>query len=284
MSHHLQSRTTHPDMDFDTQYIDEIIRHAGQTILLPAFQQHTYGLMQHKTDGSMVTDVDHKSQETIRRHLERLTPSFAFIGEEMEDQRQQSLIDQRAQPCWVLDPLDGTSNFIAGMPCFAISLGLIAGEEAVAGWVYDPIADEMFAALPNDPHLYCNNRTITPQQSITSIDESIGFIDFKRLEHNIAISFITTSPYHSCRNLGSCALEWAWLASGRAQFIIHGGESLWDFAAGVALANRSGATISSFTGTYPLQRDTLVSSILAASNQQIHSRLNHHIQTICHFK
>jgi len=258
-------------IDFDEHRVAEIVRHTGQTLLLPAFKQHTCGTMERKQDGSMVTTLDHKSQAMICQQLAQLTPNFAFVGEEMAADLQQQIIGQSDRPCWCLDPLDGTSNFVAGMPCFAISLGLIAGGEAIAGWVYDPIADEMWTAPPNNRHLYCND-TIVPTRPPSPLGDAIGFIDFKRLQPNIASHFIAHPPCHSYRNLGSCALEWAWFAGGRAQFIIHGGESLWDFAAGLALASRTRSIITNFDHQYPLQAGCLSSAILAASHQPLHDQ------------
>ncbi|MDX8413717.1 MAG: inositol monophosphatase family protein [Mariprofundales bacterium] len=256
------------------------MRKAGQTVLLPAFNQHHYGTIERKQDGSMVTTLDRQSQEMIRQQLALLTPKFTFLGEEMEAESQQQVVAQSDHPCWCLDPLDGTSNFIAGMPCFAISLGLLAKGEAIAGWVYDPIADEMWSAPPNSPHLYCNDNII-PTQSPSALDDTIGFIDFKRLQPDTARHFVTHPPCHSYRNLGSCALEWAWLAGGRAQFIIHGRESLWDFAAGLALTSRTGAVITDLNGQLPLQADSLHASILAAANPPLHHHFMQYFATCC---
>lgn len=83
----------------------------------------------------------------------------------------------------------------------------------------------------------------------------------------------TKPAYRSQRNLGSCALEWAWLAAGRGHFIIHGGEKLWDFAAGSLLAREAGSIVGDFSGDSLFPCDTLSSPILAACNRSVHASL-----------
>ncbi|RMH50660.1 MAG: inositol monophosphatase family protein, partial [Zetaproteobacteria bacterium] len=238
--------------------IGALLREAGRTILLPAFHDHRTGGVHRKQDGSPVTETDRRCQEFLHRHLRRCTPRFAFLGEEMEPAAQQQAL-RADTPCWCLDPLDGTSNFVAGIPCFAISLGLLHQGRAVAGWIYDPVADELFC--PDDP----------PQPAPTAaspLAESVGFVDFKRLTPRLALRLLTHPIGSSQRNLGSCALEWAWLTRGRGRFLIHGGEQIWDYAAGLALARNSGCMVCDFSGADPLAGGRLASSILAARSEE----------------
>ncbi len=260
-------------LELDHHAVAEVLRDVGSELLLPAFRQENYGRIHHKEDGSVVTAIDITSQRTIHARLAKIAPAFAFLSEEMTSEQQQEQINHN-RPCWCLDPLDGTSNFIAGLPCFAISLGLIADGRAIAGWIYDPVADELFAAPPDDPQLYCNGEPLEPGiMPPPPLEEAVGFVDFKRLPHATAVALIADPPCHSLRNLGSCALEWAWLAGGRARFIVHGGESVWDYAAGLALAARSNCVVTDFAGDSPLQRGKLGASIIAASDQATHQAL-----------
>ncbi|MDX8409157.1 MAG: inositol monophosphatase family protein [Mariprofundales bacterium] len=249
--------------------ITKLLRDVGHDIILPAFlaprQRNT---ITHKSDGSMVTETDHASQQMICQALATIAPQIDFLGEEMDAASQLQLLGQRDSPCWCLDPLDGTSNFAAGMPCFAISLGLLHQGRAIAGWIYDPVRDELFSATPGTTTIRCND-TPLPRPTPPALADSVGCVDFKRLPHHLAQQLVVQAPWHSQRNLGSCALEWAWLTSGRCQFIVHGGESVWDYAAGLALAEKSGVVVANFAGKPPLAGQQLKSSILAATNQPL---------------
>ncbi|MDQ6951590.1 MAG: inositol monophosphatase family protein [Mariprofundales bacterium] len=254
--------------------IAKLLRHVGHELILPAFfAPRQRSEIAHKCDGSMVTETDHASQEMIRQELATLAPQIGFLGEEMDAADQLQLLNRCDTPCWCLDPLDGTSNFIAGMPCFTISLGLLHQGRAIAGWIYDPVRDELFSATPSDNAIRCNGTPLPPPNP-PALAEAVGYVDFKRLPHQLAQRLVIQAPWHSQRNLGSCALEWAWLASGRSQFIIHGGESVWDFAAGLALANKSGVVVRDFAGKAPLASRQLNSSIIAAANQSLFDGLH----------
>jgi myo-inositol-1(or 4)-monophosphatase len=87
-------------------------------------------------------------------------------------------------------------------------------------------------------------------------------------------AYVATQPaYHSQRNIGSCALEWAWLAAGRAHFIVHGGQKIWDFAAGSLLASEAGCSVGDFEGAPLFREQQLSSPVIAASNADLHGQL-----------
>jgi len=102
---------------------------------------------------------------------------------------------------------------------------------------------------------------------------AVGYIDFKRLNAETTMKLATNRLYRSQRNLGSCALEWAWLAAGRGQFIIHGGEKIWDFAAGSLIAAEAGCMAGDFSGKPFFPRAALSSPVLAACNSSIQENL-----------
>ena len=105
------------------------------------------------------------------------------------------------------------------------------------------------------------------------MNQDVGFSDFKRLSEPLRVRLAGGRIYRSQRNIGSCALEWAWLATGRGQFIIHGGQKLWDFAAGSLLAAEAGAKTTDLTGADPFAEAHLVSSIVAGANPPLHAAL-----------
>ncbi|MDX8402007.1 MAG: inositol monophosphatase family protein [Mariprofundaceae bacterium] len=253
-----------------------IVEEAGHRIALPAFRESI--VAKAKPDGSVVTKTDRDCQRFIAERLARLDGAIAFLGEEMAAAEQQARLD-RGGRCWCLDPLDGTSNFVAGLPLFAISLALIEDGRPVLACIHDPVRGETFHAMAgggarlSDAGGDTSIRTRGPER----LKEAVGFLDFKRLERSLAAGLAAGQPARSLRNLGSCALEWAWLAAGRGAFIVHGGEKIWDFAAGALLAVEAGAVVTDFAAR-PLLAEALpaASPILAATpaiHPQIHAAL-----------
>jgi myo-inositol-1(or 4)-monophosphatase len=248
------------------QHVERIAKDAGQNILLPAFISQT-SIQTRKSDGSIVTETDEKAQAFIQKTLYALDPSIGFLGEEMSQEEQLHALHHGGK-FWCVDPLDGTGNFTTPMPLFAISIALIADGRPVLACIYDPVRDEMFSATLGNG-LRINGENYTPIPSNKTLDDCIGFVDFKRLNTPLAIKLVTQKHYRSQRNIGTCALEWAWLAAGRAQFIVHGGQKLWDYAAGLLLAEEAGCTVTDFTGQHPFAHSRLSCPILAASNTDL---------------
>ncbi|MBN4073267.1 inositol monophosphatase family protein [Mariprofundus ferrooxydans] len=260
-------RTDIKQANITLQSLASILQQAGQEIILPAFQRSIQSCK--KADGSFVTETDLACQRFIESELFKLDGSIAFLGEEMNEAEQLQCLDNNSY--WCLDPLDGTTNFIASFPGFAISLALIQAGQAQLACIYDPVRHEMFTA-ERDAGVWLNQQPITCSKQ-NQLNDAIGFVDFKRLNRHTAISLACDRSYRSQRNIGSCALEWAWLAAGRGDFIIHGSEKIWDFAAGSLIAQTAGACVGDFTGQalFPCQK--LSSPILATCSPSIQEKL-----------
>ena len=248
------------------QHVERIAKDAGQNILLPAFESQL-AMQTRKSDGSIVTETDEKAQAFIQKALYALDPSIGFLGEEMSQEEQLQALHHGGK-FWCVDPLDGTGNFTTPMPLFAISIALIADGKPVLACIYDPVRDEMFSATLGNG-LRINGEKYTPIPINKTLDDCIGFVDFKRLKTPLAIQLVTKKHYRSQRNIGTCALEWAWLAAGRAQFIVHGGQKLWDYAAGLLLAEETACKVTDFEGKHPFAQSRLSCPILAASNTDL---------------
>ena len=199
------------------------------TQVLP--QHAAYGAERQKADGSIVTKVDGALQTAIQTELERCWPEYPFLGEEMPARQQAKLLSEAGHGLWCLDPLDGTTNFAANLPFYSVSLALLQNNKPVLGIVYDPLRRECFSAQRGmgarlDGVQLCRNT------SGGRLASSVAVIDFKRLRPSLSCRLVEEQPYRSQRNLGSCALEWCWLAAGRFHVYLHGGMKLWDYAAG----------------------------------------------------
>ncbi len=253
-------------------HIAQILTQAGTDILLPAFQQHAQS--QTKSDGSIVTEADVACQAFLQNALSQLAPHIGFLGEEMSEEEQCACLNSDTS-FWCVDPLDGTSNFATPMPLFAISVALMQHGHPILACIHDPIRQETYTAQQGQG-AYLNGQRLTHPSNI-QLQEAVGFLDFKRFEPALAQLFSTQRIYRSQRNIGTCALEWAWLAAGRAQFLIHGAEKLWDYAAGSLLAAEAGHQISDFSG-HPLFQNKVLSSSILAAPTSIHHQLKKHIQ------
>ena len=246
-----------------------IMKQAGEEIIMPAFSRAVQSSI--KSDGSTVTETDLASQHFISNALASLDTSIGFIGEEMQEHEQMACLEKSNAAYWCLDPLDGTSNYAAHFPGFAISLALIEQGEVVLACIHDPVRSETYTAIKGNGACLNNNPIAVAIPG--AIDSAIGFIDFKRLAKQTAIRLATAPTYRSQRNIGSCALEWAWMAAGRAHFIVHGREKLWDFAAGSLIAREAGAIVGDFRAESLFPCNNLSSPILAACNATIHTSL-----------
>ncbi len=247
--------------------VESIAKEVGHHILLPAFISQT-SIQTRKSDGSIVTETDEKAQAFIQEALQKLDPNIGFLGEEMSEVEQLKALHDGGK-FWCVDPLDGTGNFTTPMPLFAVSIALIKDGKPVLACIYDPVRDEMFAAVQGSG-FRINQQPYTPIPIDKPLGDCIGFVDFKRLKPALATKLATQKHYRSQRNIGTCALEWAWLAAGRSQFILHGGQKLWDYAAGLLLAEEANCVATDFCGIHPFAKSRLSCPILAASNTPLH--------------
>ncbi len=204
-----------------------------------------------KADGSWVTAVDLAVQQAMREWLGSAFPRIGFLGEEMSAEEQAAAW----QTCvagdallWVVDPLDGTSNFRAGFPVFSLTLALFAQGRVIAGLVYDPLRDELFHAQFGQGAYLNDTRLNTAQHPTLPLNRCLAAVDFKRLPKPLAARLAAEPPFASQRSIGSVALDWCWLATGRVQVYLHGKQSLWDYAAGQLIAFEAGARSAHLAG------------------------------------
>jgi myo-inositol-1(or 4)-monophosphatase len=225
--------------DLDT--LAALLREAARVEIMPRFRTSTSTA---KADGSLVTDADLGVQRRLTTALAERWPAVALLGEEMDAAEQQRLLDAGG-PLWCLDPLDGTSNFASGFPGFCISLALIRDGRTDLAVVLDPLRDECFtAARGRGAHL--DGAPLVPFAPCASLGDCIAVVDFKRIPPARVPGLFNKGGFRSQRNLGAVALEWCWLAAGRFQLYLHGGQKLWDYAAGRLVAQEAGCASALF--------------------------------------
>ena len=191
-----------------------------------------------KQDGSLLTEADTEMQIKTQYFLQNNWPQFAFLGEESSQEEQQAAMESDTG-CWILDPVDGTSNFAIGVPFYSVSLGLIIQGKMVAGLVYDPSRDEIFTARAGQG-ASLNNKALIAKTAKQTLKQTSAIIDFKRLSAQLATKIAVDIPYSSQRSFGSVCLDWCWVAAGRGQIYLHGAQNIWDYAAGWLILEEAG--------------------------------------------
>ena len=253
----------HYDYD-DLIAAQDIIRSATESCLPVYYSRST---ADYKSDGSIVTEADLMMQQAVTSGLAERYPQVQMLSEELSETIQQEVVKSSAE-FWCLDPLDGTTNFHATMPLFSVSLALISHGQVVLGTVYDPNRNEFFGAIRGQGMWINGERFERPQQP-GKLAGCIAFVDFKRLDSRVGRALVEHPPYKSQRNIGTCALEWAWLAAGRANLLVHGSERIWDYAAGELLTHEAGGCSTTFNGEPVFKQSLKPRSVIAASNSAL---------------
>lgn len=251
-------------INIDKAAVFQLVKKVGREELLPRFAQVAGSL---KADGSLVTEADIIAQKKLAEGLLQLLPGSVVLGEEMTASEQAHCLSS-GQPLWCLDPLDGTSNFTAGIPYFSISIALIENEQVIFGVVYDPVRDELFDAdLSSAGQL--NGVAVKAAADNTALKESIALVDFKRLPAALSARMVSEPAYRSQRSFGSVALDWCWLAANRVQVYLHGQANLWDYAAGQFIFQRSGGFSSTLAGDEIFRPELVTRSCVGAGNAML---------------
>ncbi len=194
----------------------------------------------------LVTDVDLEAQSIIRERLQSRFPDFGFVGEESGFDTE---IAQDA-PCWIVDPVDGTTNYAYHIPNFAVSIGLFAGDEPVVGAIYDPTRDHLFAAAKG-MGLFLNHRPYEPLPA-HPFDRAVIGIELARdrnLRHEIVrMADELTREVATIRLLGSTTIGIAYAAFGWLDGYITFSLHPWDGAAGAVMVREAGRVALAHSG------------------------------------
>ena len=218
-----------------------------------------------KRSNDFVTYVDKASEETIVQKLKNLFPEAGFITEE-------GTASEKKEFMWVVDPLDGTTNFIHGIPSYSISIALRRKGETIMGVVYEPNADECFYSWEGQP-AYLNDKEIKVTASKT-MDDSLVATGFPYEKDETIDSYLKVLKdilmvSHGIRRLGSAAVDLVYVACGRFEAFYEIGLHSWDVAAGAFIVQQAGGKVSDFSSgdNYVFGRQIL------ASNSHIHEEM-----------
>ncbi|MCA9139587.1 MAG: inositol monophosphatase [Planctomycetales bacterium] len=224
---------------------------AGAAELLSRWESRT---VSEKAPKDLVTDADLASQKAIRKILMDGFPGYAFVGEEEGENDPPESVkngDADAPPCWVVDPLDGTVNYVHRLQSFAVSIGLYHDGKMRLGVILDPVTNEMFTALDGQGAYLNGNRIHASDcQDLSQALVACSFPAGVKADSPEVARFVKVlERCRSLRRLGSCALNMCYVAAGRLDAYWATNVSAWDSAAGTVIARESGALLTAYDGS-----------------------------------
>ena len=208
-----------------------------------------------KGPSDFVSNADIKAEKIIIEELNKSKKNFSILGEESGSQ-----LNKDQDNVWIIDPIDGTTNFLHGIPHFAISIALKSNNEIVSGLIYDPIKDEIFYAEKNNGAYFNNQRIrVSKKKELSSCLFSTGGKDKQNNDLNI-------------RRSGSAALDMAYVAAGRYDGYFENNLHLWDIAAGIILVKEAGGIVNDINLT---QNDNIkIRASSSSINEKMLEKLN----------
>lgn len=232
------------------QYIlDEVIKITQSTgnFIRNERKKFSNASIEYKGPNDLVSYVDKESEMLLVEELHKILPEAGFIAEEGV-----SNAGKGETYTWVIDPLDGTTNFIHNLPPYAISIALIKDDEVILGVVYEITGDEMYYAI-RDGYAYCNGRkiSVSPAVKLSEALIATGF-PYRNLNlldpyYHIMKAFIINS--HGLRRMGSASIDLVYVAAGKFEGYFEFNLSPWDVAAGALIVQQAGGKVTTFTGT-----------------------------------
>ena len=220
-----------------------------------------------KGPGDFVTNSDKKVEKILIDELQKARPSYSILSEEV------GLIKNDEEFKWIIDPIDGTANFLHGIPHFGISIGLEQNKEIICGIIYDPIKDEIFTAEKGNGSYINNQRMRVSARSIlkdcmvvtggpkqNSKDREMVLEEYKKFSSKVHVPI---------RKMGSAALDMAYVAAGRFDGFWQRNLNYWDIAAGIILVKEAGGFVTDFNGN----EDYIENKTILVTNSRINEEM-----------
>lgn len=247
---------------------EQVITTAAETgrFILGEQAKFNEGLVEEKGVHNLVSYVDKKAEEMLVAALSKILPGAGFITEE------ETVAQTRAEYNWIVDPLDGTTNFMHGLPCYAVSVALAKGDEPIVGVIYEINRAESFYAWQGGG-AYLNGKPIkvSDRKDLNSSLLVTGFpyYDYGKLDQYLELFKHLMKECRGVRRLGSAATDMAYVACGRFEAFYEYGLSPWDVAAGIIIVQEAGGKVSDFSGG----NTQLFGKEMICSNSHTHNHL-----------
>ena len=221
-----------------------------------------------KGPADFVSNADRRAEQIVFEELQKARPTYSFLGEEGTEVK-----GTDGQHRWIVDPLDGTTNFLHGIPLFAVAIALERNQEIVASVIFNPISDELYTAekgggawLSDRKRLrVAGRRHLADALVVTGINSQGRSLDVNQLKQLAHV----TPAVSGIRRTGSASTDLAWLAAGRFDGYWEAGLKPWDVAPGLLLVKEAGGVISDFNGT----AGSIWNGEVVAGNENIQGQL-----------
>jgi myo-inositol-1(or 4)-monophosphatase len=250
--------------------------HAGGKVLMEHFGRLSASSIRVKSDNDFISFVDEQSEKTILGIIREAFPDHSFLAEEIGRSGHTNPYH------WLIDPLDGTRNYLSGIPIFCISIALQYNDELICGVVFDPVRNELFSAAKGQG-AFLNDQPVHVSDK-THLSECLLATGFPFKTRHILPKYLQAFErvFLSCismRRMGSAAIDMAYVAAGRFDAYWEIGVGPWDVAAGAVLIAEAGGNVTDFWN----KPDFVHNSHVLASNGKIHRELSDHLQNVFPF-
>jgi fructose-1,6-bisphosphatase/inositol monophosphatase family enzyme len=245
--------------------VSSLLREASERIVLPRFRRLREGDIEEKSPGEVVTIVDREVEASLALQLGKLIPGSRVVGEESCAGDPSMMSGMQSGTVWVLDPLDGTGNFIAGDERFAILLALLVDGQIAASWMYVPLGELLYTAEQGGG-AWCNGEKLAIKSRETL--PSTGIIKTRFLPPEIKSTVAAGSSALSTVQAGAncTAIDYPAIVRGDSDFALYWRTLPWDHAPGVLLLREAGGHVARSDGTPYLPHDAREGLLAAASH------------------
>jgi myo-inositol-1(or 4)-monophosphatase len=227
-----------------SEKVHHLLQHVGDFIRQEA-REFDRSRIEHKGFNNLVSYVDKEAELRLVEGLKYICPEAGFITEE------ETLNEQQPEWNWIVDPLDGTTNFLHSLPVYSVSVALKRGDELVLGAVYELNRDEYFHAY-KEGGAYLNGKSIHISEPVSLSDSLIAtgfpYENFDKLDDYLQVLKGFMQRSHGVRRLGSAAVDLAYVACGRFEGFFEFNLNSWDVAGGAVLVKEAGGTVTDFRG------------------------------------
>ncbi|HZZ94573.1 MAG TPA: inositol monophosphatase family protein [Usitatibacter sp.] len=255
-----------PSSDITVPFARDVIEAVKRVAADEIMPRYRSVVATRKDDGSLVTEADFASQRALVRKLSAIE-AVPVMGEEMPRDEQLEIFEG-APRFWCVDPVDGTANFAAGIPYFAVSVALMEGGRPLFGTVYDPVADAAFYAV-RGAGAWVDQRPLELGPAAPPLAQAHAEVSLRRDTKALRSAIKRHQPYGKRRTSGSSTLSWCDLAAGRIDAMLHSGQKMWDYAAGSLIFCEAGGALCTLESDDFWSAPAWTRSVIAARTPEL---------------